>query len=97
MVTLGKNSVSLQGEDKAMQRYRSLNMNGDVVAKVISLLNLDSTIRLLFPGGLPHIIDTPPPQQFFTSTELFLLTWTMHCLIFLLLNYIATRCLISFI
>ncbi|XP_031562633.1 transmembrane protein 198-B-like [Actinia tenebrosa] len=29
----GKNSVSLQGEDKAMQRYRSLNMNGDVVAK----------------------------------------------------------------
>lgn len=26
-------SVSLQGEDKAMKRYRSLNMNGDVVAK----------------------------------------------------------------
>lgn len=30
----GKDSVTLQGEDKAMQRYRSLNMNGDVVAKV---------------------------------------------------------------
>lgn len=30
-----KRSVTLQGEDKAMQRYRSLNMNGDVVAKVI--------------------------------------------------------------
>ena len=26
--------MSLQGEDKAMKRYRSLNMNGDVVAKV---------------------------------------------------------------
>lgn len=31
---LGSDSVSLQGEDKAMKRYRSLNMNGDVVAKV---------------------------------------------------------------
>lgn len=30
----GDDSVSLQGEDKAMKRYRSLNMNGDVVAKV---------------------------------------------------------------
>ena len=30
----GSDSVSLQGEDKAMKRYRSLNMNGDVVAKV---------------------------------------------------------------
>ncbi|XP_068749306.1 transmembrane protein 198-like [Montipora capricornis] len=28
-----KDSLPLQGEDKAMKRYRSLNMNGDVVAK----------------------------------------------------------------
>ncbi|KAK3700502.1 hypothetical protein QZH41_011935 [Actinostola sp. cb2023] len=32
-IIVGKNSVTLQGEDKAMQRYRSLNMNGDVVTK----------------------------------------------------------------
>lgn len=31
---LGKDSMAVQGEDSAMKRYRSLNMNGDVVAKV---------------------------------------------------------------
>jgi len=40
MYLLGSDSVSLQGEDKAMKRYRSLNMNGDVVAKVKSYYTL---------------------------------------------------------
>ena len=40
---LGSDSVSLQGEDKAMKRYRSLNMNGDVVAKVT--VNVDLRIK----------------------------------------------------
>ena len=39
MALSGDDSVSLQGEDKAMKRYRSLNMNGDVVAKVRKMSN----------------------------------------------------------
>ena len=68
MALSGDDSVSLQGEDKAMKRYRSLNMNGDVVAKVrkmsnsshISkfafLINLINAIRYLINGKLIFLI-----------------------------------------
>ena len=49
---LGSDSVSLQGEDKAMKRYRSLNMNGDVVAKVWYLMvNVDLKFKWMLTYG----------------------------------------------
>jgi len=68
MALSGDDSVSLQGEDKAMKRYRSLNMNGDVVAKVRKIsnssriskfafvINFINAIRYLINGKLIFLI-----------------------------------------
>ena len=48
MALSGDDSVSLQGEDKAMKRYRSLNMNGDVVAKVRKMSNSSHISKFAF-------------------------------------------------
>ena len=68
MALSGDDSVSLQGEDKAMKRYRSLNMNGDVVAKVRKMsnsshiskfafvINFINAIRYLINGKLIFLI-----------------------------------------
>ena len=48
MALSGDDSVSLQGEDKAMKRYRSLNMNGDVVAKVRKMSNPSHISKFAF-------------------------------------------------